>query len=432
MRFPKFILAIVVLCVFICLFGCGDDETVNLGGKNTSTMKTAKDVAELRQKAWLEVSAEEKKDKKRVLEIRDKKIDFGEVSMKYELTVKGEPDPNGYPCYIALHGGGESDTPDINNQQWEHMQIYYLDSVENGVYVAPRGVRDTCDCHSNPESFPCYERLLENLFLYYNVDPNRVYMLGYSAGGDGTVLVTPVLADRFAAANSSASYTAERNYTNLYNMPIQIQGGENDSAYNRNILLAQCVTIFEDLKKEYGGGYESRFYMHFAKGHSFVDRDPERTEQPIVADPVLWLNESNRDFAMANTNAVDFLDQYVRYPYPRKIVWDLGYRQPLQEVESFYWLKADKDANSGIVVFSMDKTENLITVERLDTDKPITVLLNEEMLDLFKPITVDVLGTKYKITVDLSEELIYETLRERLDPNYSFCASITVTKDGVK
>ncbi|MBQ4627841.1 MAG: hypothetical protein IJB44_02055, partial [Clostridia bacterium] len=151
-----------------------------------------------------------------------------------------------------------------------------------------------------------------------------------------------------------------------------------------------------------------------------------------LADPILWHNDANRDFTMANTNAVDFLNQYVRYPYPRKIVWDLGYRQPLQEVESFYWLKADKDANSGVVVFSMDKTENLITVERLDTDKPITVLLNEEMLDLFKPITVDVLGTKYKITVDLSEQLIYETLRERLDPNYSFCASITVTKDGIK
>ncbi len=425
-------LAFVFVLVFVlCLCGC-DDGTINVGGENTSDMKSAKQITEFREKAWEEVYAEEKKDKTRVLQIRDKKIDYGDVSMKYEITVKGDADSAGYPCYIALHGGGESDTPDINNQQWAIMSYYYLDSVDHGVYVAPRGVRDTCDCHSNPESFPCYEQLIENLILYYNVDPNRIYMLGYSAGGDGTLLVTPVIADRFAAANSSAGYTAERNYTSLYNMPIQIQGGENDSAYGRNTLLAKCVSIFDDLKTEYGGGYESSFCLHFAKGHSFVDRDPERTAQPIITNLSLWLSEKNRDFTLVNTNAIDFLDQYTRNPYPEKIVWDLGYRQPLQTVDSFYWLHADKTANSGVVVFSMNKDENLITVERLDTDEPITILLNEQMLNLFKPIVVDVLGTKYKITVDISEDLVYETLRERVDPNYSFCSKIVVTKDGIQ
>jgi hypothetical protein len=118
------ILALGLIIIFIiCLFGC-DDGTINAGGENTSDMKNAKEAAEFRAAAWQEVFAEEKKDKNRVLEIRDKKIDCGDVSMKYEVTVKGDPDANGYPCYIALHGGGESDTPDINNQQWEHMQIY--------------------------------------------------------------------------------------------------------------------------------------------------------------------------------------------------------------------------------------------------------------------------------------------------------------------
>ena len=67
-------------------------------------------------------------------------------------------------------------------------------------------VRDTWDCHFNPESYPLYDRLIENLIAFYDVDPNRVYLMGFSAGGDGVYGVTSKMADRFAAANMSAGH----------------------------------------------------------------------------------------------------------------------------------------------------------------------------------------------------------------------------------
>ena len=38
------------------------------------------------------------------------------------------------------------------------------------------------------------------MIAFYGVDSDRVYLMGYSAGGDGVYQVAPRMADRFAAA----------------------------------------------------------------------------------------------------------------------------------------------------------------------------------------------------------------------------------------
>ncbi len=43
-------------------------------------------------------------------------------------------------------------------------------------------------------SYPLYERLIEAMIVLYNADPDRVYLLGFSAGGDGVYQVAPRLA----------------------------------------------------------------------------------------------------------------------------------------------------------------------------------------------------------------------------------------------
>ena len=52
-------------------------------------------------------------------------ITFGDATMRYSVSVIGDKPQNGYPLYIAMHGGGSSDTPDANDEQWEIMQSYY-------------------------------------------------------------------------------------------------------------------------------------------------------------------------------------------------------------------------------------------------------------------------------------------------------------------
>ena len=166
-------------------------------------------------------------------------MSWGGVSMKYGMEVIGEPGPEGYPVYIALHGGGGAPTPDMNDQQWQDMETYYKKGVKNGIYINPRGVRDTWDTHANPESYPLYDRLIENLIVFCKADPNRIYLLGFSAGGDGVYLIGPRMADRFAALHMSAGHPNGGSLVNLYNTPIQLQVGMDDTAFDRNRVTVQ-------------------------------------------------------------------------------------------------------------------------------------------------------------------------------------------------
>ncbi len=142
----------------------------------------------------------------------------------------------------------------MNNSQWAHMASYYQNSVKNGVHVNPRGVRDTWDCHFNPESYPLYDRLIENMIAFYDVDPNRVYLTGFSAGGDGVYAIVAKMPDRFAAANMSAGHPNGLPLWNLYNMPLLLQVGENDTAYDRNIVTAQYGQLLDGYQEELSGG----------------------------------------------------------------------------------------------------------------------------------------------------------------------------------
>jgi poly(3-hydroxybutyrate) depolymerase len=36
-----------------------------------------------------------------------------------------------------------------------------------------------------------YDRLIENMIIFEDIDPNRVYFLGYSCGGDGVYQIAP-------------------------------------------------------------------------------------------------------------------------------------------------------------------------------------------------------------------------------------------------
>ncbi len=387
-------------------------------------MTTDEEIDEAKEAVWAAYLEEITSDETRQFEVDEQVMEFGEVSMKYAMQIKGEAGEDGYPLFIALHGGGSSDTPDINNQQWAAMSTYYIKSVKNAIYINPRGVRDTWDTHANPESYPLYDRLIENMIAFYNVDPNKVYLLGYSAGGDGVYMITPKMADRFAAANMSAGHPNGINLTNLYNMPIQLQAGLKDSAYDRNKVTAEYDAVLSEYAETYGGGYIHSTFIHSKYGHNFYDNNA--LDQEVIADLAAWLESGDTETVTADTNAIHFLSEHTRTALPERVIWEFTNRADMRETESFYWLNADFEVNEGMIIASYDAEENSITIEENTANGPVNVLISDDMLDVFSPITVITPDETYEVTVTPDYELLEETTYERGDLNYQFIASITI------
>ncbi|MCR5682932.1 MAG: hypothetical protein K6G29_10840 [Clostridiales bacterium] len=391
-------------------------------------MTTVDRAAYLEGKLWEEYSRAEQQDEGRIAEDAARSIAMSGVTMKYGMKVVGDPDENGlYPLYIALHGGGSDPTGEINEDQWRQMATYYLDGVKSGVYVNPRAVRDTWDCHSNPESFPIYDRLIENMILFHAVDPERVYLLGFSAGGDGVYQITPRMTDRFAAANMSAGHPNGIQLDNLYNMPIQLQVGAEDAAYNRNKVTAQYDILLEKLHDKYGGGFVHRTNIHIDRGHNFADYDDKKHE--IVADVRTFFRTGKYEAVKDVTGAVAFLDQFVRDPLPDTVVWNLDVRASMRKAESFYWLSAPKTVTKGIITARADREANAIEIT---TDGNVSgdfsILLSARMFDFDRPVTITIDGERYEVTPEIREDVMEETLRERGDPSYIFEDRVSVSE----
>lgn len=220
-------------------------------------------------------------------ELAEGQIVIGDITMQVDMQIIGKSDENGYPLIIALHGGGSSDTPAMNDSQWAQMKEYYKSSVTNGIYITPRGIRDTWDTHFNPESYAFYDRIIEDAIAFYNTDPDRVYLLGFSAGGDGVYAIAPRMADRFASVNMSAGHPNGVSIVNLYHLPIILQVGENDGAYHRNTVTAEYDALLEQAAITYGGGYFHTTLIHIGMPHNIYDNDS--SEQLVAANVKAWL-----------------------------------------------------------------------------------------------------------------------------------------------
>lgn len=395
----------------------GADVNIQTEDMSVTDMDSLKAV---RDKIWEEYLEQLRNDPTRRAEVDERKMTYGDVTMKYGFQKKGKPSENGYPLYIALHGGGQSDTPDVNDGQWAAMAIYYGNNVRNGIYVNPRGVRDTWDTHFNPESYPLYDRLIENMIAFCDADPDRVYIMGYSAGGDGVYAISSRMTDRFAAANMSAGHPNGTSLLNLCDMPIQLQVGRLDTSYDRHRVTAEYGLYLDSLAEEYGSDhYIHRVYVHADYAHNFYDNN--FAEQNVIADIEAWLNEDDCTTVKADTNAVNFVKQYSRNPLPELVVWDLSVRAPERKVNSNYWLRVGMDRNTGVIAVKYSKEDNSITVEKDGDGADFEILLNEEMLDVFSPITVNGPAGSVTVNVTPDSELIRETTYERGDRNYQFC-----------
>ena len=415
---------LLTLCLLLAgglLPARGEEEMLPVFGGEAQDALAPESLEAERSQAWDAYSQAQIADETLIRETAAHAMQFGEATMRYFIRVIGEKPENGYPMYIAMHGGGSDDTPDFNDSQWEMMQSYYSDALECGVYIATRGVRDTWDTHFNPESYPLYDRLIQYMILTQEVDPNRVYLEGFSAGGDGVYAIAPRMADRFAAANMSSGHPNGISMVNMKHLPIQLQAGEYDAAYDRNTVTAEYGIILDKLEKE-NGGYAHRTLIHYNCGHNYNDYGTQKL--PVMADPQAWLENNDRSIDRINSFPPDYMDQFTRDPLPHDMVWDLNTRAGEREVESFYYLSAPMSTNQGAVWADYDRESNEITLRAEGLNGDFSVLLNEKMVDFAKPVTFTVNGKTARVWITPTRSVLEQTTQERGDPNYQFEAVI--------
>jgi hypothetical protein len=332
----------------------------------------------------------------RAAEMEARELTDGELKMPFFYKTFGDKPAGGRSLYISMHGGGGA-PKQVNDGQWENQKRLY--ELKEGVYAVPRAPTDTWNLWHQDHIDRLFDRLIENMIVFEDVDPNRVYILGFSAGGDGVYQLAPRYADRLAAAAMMAGHPNEASPLGLRNLPFIIQVGADDTAYNRNKVAAEWGAKLAELNKADPEGYVHLVKIYEGKGH--------------------WLD---REDAMA----IPWMARYERRTLPKRVVW----HQDDVTHTRFYWLAVEPGAFHGRALVTATRDGQTIDVKATDVDRLI-VRLNDDMLDMDKPVSIISEGKQlFSGPVARSIAVLAKTLAERGDPKSIFSGEVRVDLRG--
>jgi poly(3-hydroxybutyrate) depolymerase len=329
----------------------------------------------------------------REAEVKDRRIKLGDLQMPFAYTIFGEKPKEGRSLFISMHGGGNA-APRVNDRQYENQKGLY--KPEEGVYLAPRAPTNTWDLWHQKHIDGFFERLIEDMVVFEGVDRDRVYLMGYSAGGDGVYQVAPRMADRFAAASMMAGHPNESSPLGLRNLPFAVHVGANDSAYNRNKVAREYGDKLDELRKADPTGYEHLVEIHPGRAH--------------------WMN-------LEDASAVPWMARFRRDPTPKKIVWN----QDDVTHDRFYWLAVPpgRAKARSTVVASIDGQE--VRIEKAEGVEELLIRLDDRLLDLDRPVKVTAGGkTLFEGMVPRTISTLEATLQGPGDPKLAFPAEVAV------
>jgi len=326
-------------------------------------------------------------------EMDDRRITMGELEMPFYYRVFGEKPDDGRSLFISMHGGGGA-PPQVNDGQWENQKRLY--TLAEGVYLVPRAPTNTWNLWHQGHIDGMFQRLIENMIVFEGVNPDKVYLMGYSAGGDGVYQLAPRMADRFAAAAMMAGHPNETSPLGLRNLPFTIHMGGKDSAYKRNLIAAEWQVKLDDLEIADPKGYQHWVAIYPDNGH--------------------WMDRKD-------ASALPWMSKFRRTPYPDRIVW----KQDDVQHERFYWLAVNKDDIDGRPLVVSTLKNQTVTIEQSEV-KRLKVRLNDDMINLDKPIQVmwaneplDAVQTRRTIAT------LAKTLAERGDRKGMFSVEFEIT-----
>ncbi|MEO5714380.1 MAG: hypothetical protein ABIT37_12910 [Luteolibacter sp.] len=320
-------------------------------------------------------------------------IPCGGETMPYLLFSRGERPAKGFPMFIQTHGGGSTDEKlagphgwEVNTRDWKAQVGVCLFKLPEGLYFVPRMANDNKGRWWFKHNHIAFDYIIRRAILFRDIDPDRIYMMGISEGAYGTEALTPFWADRFAGgcAMAGGAGGGERFY-NLRNTAFRNDTGENDTMFDRIKLARTTHEYLDKLKQADPSGYDHSLSIQTGRGHG-VDYQPGPA----------WIATKTRN------------------PRPAKICW-FDYALDGERRTDFSWLSLAKaPERDTLITAGIDRTGNVITVSArvnpsdLAKDSPIndtttpppadlripytgntlTVHLDDQLLDLDKPVTV--------------------------------------------
>ncbi len=328
-------------------------------------------------------------------ELTAKNIVIGDHNLKWMEKTYGDAADGKHTLWITMHGGGQG-TEEENDRNWKGYYGRY-EFPPGSINVAPRAPANTWNMWHIKEVDGLFDRLIADMVLQRGVDPNRVYLIGYSAGGDGVYGLAPRLADRFAAAGMCAGHPNDITPDGLRNLPFFLYMGGADAAYNRNTV----VRVFS------------------AKMDELQAADPEGYPHRLTVYPGLPHNMQNREAEM-----IPRMTPLARQAWPKRVVW----KQYAESTHTrFYWLERAPEAVQPNEIYAAHVEGQTITIETPSSGK-LTLRLSDALIDLDHPVRVTAGGrTVFEGSVPRTFAAIEHSLDEREDPSSAATALLPVS-----
>jgi predicted peptidase len=321
-------------------------------------------------------------------------VTFEKHLSPYTIKEVGERPENGWPLFIAMHGGGGTSQA-VNDSQWKHMQIYYKDQAElkGYKYLALRAPNNSWNGFYDDYVYPLVENLVKQFIVFGDIDPNKVFIMGYSHGGYGAFAIGPKIPYRFAAVHASAAAPTDGQTSakTLRNTRFTFMVGEKDTAYGRRKRCEKFAAQIDELKSANQGSYPVEFMFKKGFGHGGL---PDR-------DMISQMYDHDR-------NAI-----------PKHLTWEMTD----SVVNRFFWLKANQPAKGQMIDAKIDG--NKIVVES-ENCRSFSILVDGRTIDPSKPIELVVDGTTNSIDYKPTFKTLCHEIMETGDLNLSFDFEIQV------
>ena len=325
-------------------------------------------------------------------------VRFAEHLSPYTLKTVGVRPTNGWPLFIAMHGGGGA-PQEVNDSQWKIMQRYYRDHPEVGGYryVALRAPNNTWNGFYDVYVYPLIANLVRQFQLFDDVDSNKVFIMGYSHGGYGAFAIGPKMPDRFAAIHASAAAPTDGETTGetLRNTVFSVMVGEKDTDYGRRDRVTRFASEIQAMRGDRSDIYPVTVEIKEGFAHSGLpDKDKIVEMYPAVRNPV-----------------------------PRELSWLMTD----QVITDFFWLHVPSPGKRQEILASC--RDNRVVITANSNVAAATVMLDARLIDFRKPVQVELNGATTTVNVAPSLRTLCDTLLRRGDAELAFTGSFGVRKD---